>query len=485
MAFGMGQAYISDGRLITVEPDEMVTPDPRERRSMWSLILIVAALAAWCGGCAMTKRFKIDRIHQKAAARQERTPVIFIHGFVGAKLRNRTTNEMVWGKFVNAIKRGRTEQLSLPITSPIMRENRDDLVPYEIYDKVAGVDFYAAILDSLTEAGGYTMGDINDPRPGENCFVFYYDWRRDNVESAAGLGRAIGRIKNRLGDPELRFDIVAHSMGGLIAEYYLKYGTVDVLADPAASPTYAGARDINRMVLIGTPRRGTMTALEALHTGISRSLDPAALFTMPSIYQLLPNDSATHFVDPRGKPIDVDLFDAHTWVRYGWSIFNTGKGSNEARRAEVRFLQSALDRAVAFHHALDRGDGGISPVPMHIFGSDCVPTLDRAILHETRSGYALLFDDETAPGRSNRDLDRVLFVPGDGTVTAGSLLALDDPEHRTPAYLSSRSPASTYLFCETHGLLPSHRGFQDNLFHVLFHSPAPRPVSAARLSVGR
>jgi len=471
----------------------MVTPDLRSRLSIRSLIVIVAVLSTMSGGCAMSKRFKIDRIHQDAAARQERAPVIFIHGFIGAKLRHRNTNETVWGKFVNAIKHGRTEQLSLPITSPIMSENRDDLVPYDIYDKVAGVDFYAAILETLTEAGGYTMGDIDNPRPGENCFVFYYDWRRDNVESAADLGRAIGRIKNRLGAPDLRFDIIAHSMGGLIAEYYLKYGTRDVLADSGAIPTYAGARDINRMVLIGTPRRGTMTALEALHTGISRSLDPAALFTMPSVYQLLPNDSAVHFVDSQGRPIDVDLFDAGTWVRYGWSIFNTGKSSNEARHAaigeqymsdEARFLQNALDRAVAFHRALDRDDGQRSPVSMHIFGSDCVPTLDRVILHETRSGYTILFDDEAGPGRSNRDLESVLFVPGDGTVTAGSLLALDDPDRQTPARLSSRSSSSTYLFCETHGLLPTHRGFQDNLFHVLFHSPA-RPVSAAHLSTAQ
>jgi pimeloyl-ACP methyl ester carboxylesterase len=467
-------------------------PDVRRRRSSWSLIVIAAVLSTLCGGCAMTKRFKIDRIHQEAAARQTRAPVIFIHGFIGAKLRHRDTHETVWGRFVDAIKRGRTEELSLPIASPVMNENRDDLVPYDIYDKVAGVDFYAAILDTLTEAGGYTMGDINNPLPGDNCFVFYYDWRRDNVESALELGRSIRQIKNRLGEPDLRFDIVAHSMGGLIAEYYLRYGARDVLSDPGARPTYEGARDINRMVLIGTPRRGTMSALEALHTGISRSLDPQTLFTMPSIYQLLPNDAAVHFVDPRGRPIDVDLFDAGSWVRYGWSIFNRSKRSNEERRTvnggevmslETRFLQSALDRAQSFHRALERDDGEVSPVPTHIFGSDCVPTLDRVILHETRSGYAILFDDEAGPGRSSRDLERLLFVPGDGTVTAGSLLALDDPDLQDPLRFSSRPVTSTYLFCETHGLLPTHRGFQDNLFHVLFHSPS-RPVSAAHLSAG-
>jgi len=441
----------------------------------------------------MTKRFKIDRIHQEAASRQTRTPVIFIHGFIGARLRHRDTQETVWGRFVDAIKRGKTDDLSLPIDSPVLSENRDDLVAYDIYDKVAGVDFYASILEALTEAGGYTMGDINAPRPGDNCFVFYYDWRRDNVESAIELGWAIRRLKLRLGTPDLRFDIVAHSMGGLIAEYYLKYGATDVLDDPVATATYAGADDINRLVLIGTPRRGTMTALEALNTGISRSLDPAALFTMPSVYQLLPTDPGPHFVDPQGEPIDVDLFDAGTWVRYGWSIFNRSEKSSEVRRAadggdaghrETEFLQRALDRAQRFHRALEQEDGEAPRVPTHIFGSDCVPTLDRAILHETRAGYATLFDNEAGPGRSSRDLDRVMFVPGDGTVTAGSLLALDSEKLQSPLAFSNRPVTSTYLFCETHGLLPTHRGFQDNLFHVLFHSPS-QPVSTAVRSASR
>lgn len=459
----------------------MVMPDARRRRSIRALIAIVASLSAWCGGCAMNARFKLDRIHQEAAARPTRAPLIFIHGFIGAKLRHRDTHETVWGRFVDAIKRGRTEDLGLPIASSVMSENRDDLVPFDIYDKVAGVDFYANILDTLGEAGGYTMGDINDPRPGDNCFVFYYDWRRDNVESAVELGRAMHRLKSRLGRPQARFDVVAHSMGGLIAEYYLKYGARDVLDDPGARATYAGARDINRLVLIGTPRRGTMTALEALHLGISRSLDPATLFTMPSIYQLLPTDATSRFVAPDGTPIDVDLFDAGAWVRYGWSIFNGSGKSNEQRRGtdggeslarEASFLQRALDRAQRFHRALQRDDGAASPVPTHIFGSDCVPTLDRVILHQTRSGYTILFDNDVGPGRSNRDLEQVLFVPGDGTVTAGSLLAIDGED---PLQFSRGPVTSTYLFCETHGLLPTHRGFQDNLFHVLFHSP-PRPA---------
>src|SRR5207249_1312296 len=110
-----------------------------------------------------------------------------------------------------------------------LSEDRDDLVPYAICEAVMGVKFYGAILDALRDVGGYSLGDINNPHPGDSLFIYNYDWRRDNVESAIGLGRAIRKIKTRLKAPELRFDIVAHSMGGMLAECYLKYGTVDAL----------------------------------------------------------------------------------------------------------------------------------------------------------------------------------------------------------------------------------------------------------------
>ena len=67
------------------------------------------------------------------------------------------------------------------------------------------------------------------------CFQFGYDWRRDNVENARRLHQFILDKKKdiqrertkRLGresHKEIRFDIVAHSMGGLLARYYLRYG---------------------------------------------------------------------------------------------------------------------------------------------------------------------------------------------------------------------------------------------------------------------
>jgi pimeloyl-ACP methyl ester carboxylesterase len=478
----------------------MVTPRPgRLRRSGASwFLLLVPILALLSGGCFMTRKFDVEQIHQESATRQSRDPVIFIHGFIGSKLKNRHTHESVWGRFMNAIKRGKTDDLDLPIDRMPITENQDDLVPYAIYESVAGVKFYGAILDALSRVGGYHMGDINNPKPGDTCFVYYYDWRRDNVESAIGLGRAIRQIKARLHAPDMRFDLVAHSMGGLIADYYLKYGMEDVVSDGAAHQvTYAGAPNIGRLVLLGTPLQGTMGAFRILNTGFSRTMSPEVVFTMPSIYQLLPHDGHSHFVDPQGAPVDVDLYDAATWVRNGWSVFNPRHGggaghalngvngarpaaaSEEAVRASKRrFLQAALDRARAFQAALERNGLEGSPVPVHVFGSDCIPTLDRAILKPGPGGPVTLFDDEKISDRDARQIERLMLAPGDGTVTADSLLALNGSAAEETS--DHRPFASTFFFCETHGLLPANRGFQDNLFYVLFYSPSrPTPVAEA------
>ncbi len=481
----------------------MVTGFGRSSRFMVSLVL-VAFVAISLQGCAMFRKYDMAQIHGESAARPERNPVIFIHGFIGAKLRNRQTHESVWGKFSNAIWRDKTDDLSLPIDAVPITDNRDDLMAYSIYESVAGVKFYGSILDTLQHVGGYQMGDINNPKPGDTLFVYYYDWRRDNVEAAAGLARAIQQIKARLKQPELRFDIVAHSMGGLIAEYYLKYGSQDVLADGADHPvTYAGAPNLGRLVLVGTPLRGTMHAFSTLQTGISRTLSPEVLFTMPSMYQLLPTKAQGHFVDAQGQMLDVDLYDVRTWVRNGWSVFNPRLGPGRMRdafgvepsdstsgapRSErlVRFLQAALDRARAFHAALDREGEEGSPVPIHVFGSDCIPTLERAVLKDGPGGPMTLFNDETARDRDAGQLERMMLAPGDGTVTTDSLLDLDTrPDESVGlAAQAGKTFASTFFFCESHGFLSANKSFQDNLFYVLFYS-STSPGSLANRAIGR
>jgi pimeloyl-ACP methyl ester carboxylesterase len=435
----------------------------------------------------MFPRLDMAEIHQESATRPDRNPVILIHGFLGSKLQNSRTQETVWGGVMNAIRRGRTDDLSLPIDSTDLSQDRDDLVPYALVESVVGLKFYSTLLLALRDVGGYREGDIENPRPGDTLFIYNYDWRRDNVESAVGLGRAIERIKDRLHAPGMRFDIVAHSMGGLVAQYYLGYGTEDVVVHGGPYVvSWAGAPNIGRMILLGTPLRGTMSAFRILNTGFSRAMSPGTVFTMPALYQLLPSDGESHIIDPQGRPVGVDLYDADVWVRNRWSVFASRTDPGRPHEAPLkRFLQSALGRARLFHEALAADALGDSPVPVHLFGADCIPTLDRAILKPTPSGPVTLFDGEIASDRDARQLEKMMLAPGDGTVTTASLLASDAGGHGAADWgAGDRAITPTFFFCGTHGLLPADRGFQDNLFYVLFKSPE-RQAPTARASRGR
>jgi hypothetical protein len=129
--------------------------------------------------------------------------------------------------------------------------------------------------ETLGRAGAVDYGDAHF-----TCFQFDYDWRRDLAESARRLGAFIrqrrayvqAECERRYGpeDADVRFDIVAHSMGGLVARYFLRYGEADLPADGSEPETiWDGARYVDRVILIGTPNAGSLDALFELRRGAS------------------------------------------------------------------------------------------------------------------------------------------------------------------------------------------------------------------------
>ncbi len=82
------------------------------------------------------------------------------------------------------------------------------------------------------QSGGYTEESIDDPTDSlkDKFFVFPYDWRRDNVETARILVQKLEALKRKTGEKDIKFDIVAHSMGGLIARYAAMYGNKDLIS---------------------------------------------------------------------------------------------------------------------------------------------------------------------------------------------------------------------------------------------------------------
>lgn len=56
-------------------------------------------------------------------------------------------------------------------------------------------------------------------------------------------------------------------MGGMIIRYYVRYGTLDVLEDNEFPVSEYGADQIRRVILLGTPNLGSISALRTLIEG--------------------------------------------------------------------------------------------------------------------------------------------------------------------------------------------------------------------------
>jgi len=157
-------------------------------------------------------------------------------------------------------------------------------------------------------------------------YVFAYDWRQDNVATAKRLDALIEQVRRDYDDPTLKVNVIAHSMGGLVTRYYLRYGTVDALEGEGAFPiNMRGAAKIDTAVLLGTPNLGSVSSLQSMILGHRvglRRVEPEVLATMPSIYQLMPHPLTDWSVDPGGKDLDLDLYDVTTWKRLQWSVFD-------------------------------------------------------------------------------------------------------------------------------------------------------------------
>jgi pimeloyl-ACP methyl ester carboxylesterase len=137
------------------------------------------------------------------------------------------------------------------------------------------IDVYAGITAMVTETF--------DVVPGETYLEFPYDWRRDNRVAARRLQRLVEEKLHaqRRVNPDAKVILIGHSMGGLVARYYLE--------------CLGGRGDARMLITFGTPHRGSLNAVDFLVNGFVKKLGPLRLAdlsellrSLTSVYQLLP-----------------------------------------------------------------------------------------------------------------------------------------------------------------------------------------------------
>jgi pimeloyl-ACP methyl ester carboxylesterase len=423
--------------------------------------------------------------------RKGKNPIIIIPGIMGSKLKNRETNEIAWVKFSEA----KSDNLKLPI-SPDLAANRDNLEAFDIVDKVKvvkwlpGISVYADLIEYLEKKAGYQRGNWELPLSDgdrDTYYIFAYDWRRDNVESAHLLLQKIEKLKVKLNQPDLKFDVLAHSMGGLITRYAAMYGDADLNSKP--NPDWSGAKHFDKIFMLGTPNEGSMEALETLYNGYSINsfagkLYPEFLsrevgFTIPSLFQLLPHGVSARFYDEDLKPFKLDIYDVKTWKKYGWSLtsdpaFMDTLGKSKKIQAE-KYFEVVLLRAKHFHQALNVKTKVPAWLTFYLIGSDCKNTLDGAIVYfDTEKGkWETLMDSssfkkvrgEKVPEKLVR---QTIFTKGDGTVTKTSLFAETIAEINGQNLFTVETPSlNQKVVCEDHTTLSGNKTILQNLAELV------------------
>jgi len=267
---------------------------------------------------------------------------------------------------------------------------------------------------------------------------------------------------------EVRFDIVAHSMGGLITRYYLRYGTQD--PEDGADLTWDGARHVERAILVGTPNAGSAQTILDLVEGrsfapILPKYDATILGTMPAVYQLLPRGRHGALVADNKVFEKVDPLDPDEWEKRKWGLANPDAAKtlamllpdatqDERRAIALDHQRKCLERARAFHAALDRPATPPPGTQLMLFAGDAVDT--TSVIN-------------AATGKT------LYSAPGDGTVLRSSALMDERVGNAWMPRLSSpiQWTQTTFLFRDHLGITKDPH-FTDNLLYLLLEAPRAR-----------
>jgi hypothetical protein len=370
-------------------------------------------------------------------------PVIIIPGITGSYLyKNYDDNGEIWPNLDKLIFSKSDEflnDLALNIDGSVNPEK--PIYSNDIIRGVSslGVHVFDNLISELENNGGYIEN--------ESLFVFPYDWRKSTAENANLLNQKINDILsiNNYG----QIDIIAHSMGGLLAKKYI----VDF-----------GKDKIDKLIFLGAPQLGAPNAFKALMYGddmgygfnifnltnmsfLNSLLVKDISQNMPSVYELLPSEK---YIKLNGNYVTNSLTNTPIDLNYEQTEdFMIEKGRNMLMFPFAKNLHNSID-------SLD-----LSDLDTHNFIGCGTPTMGGFTVFKKllwNSSFFNFYDDFN-----------ITYVNGDETVPVDSA---NKTIGANPYYVKNI----------THGSLPSAEGVKENILAILKGLPlvnSPNIVSSA------
>ncbi|MDJ0848526.1 MAG: hypothetical protein QNK04_09130 [Myxococcota bacterium] len=426
----------------------------------------------------------------------QRNPLIVIPGIMGSQLFDPRTRRPVWGDFRDRVMQPKTEGeagiIGLPMKMGTPLDRLQSVAEASgslsrVRGSIGGVHVelrvYGGSLSALgvgSYRGTYGAGSRDQLEWGQEAraasFEFAYDWRRSLDETAGRLlefmrlASRFVRAQRGTGGP-VKFDVVAHSMGGLVLQYFLRYGGQRLPLD-GSLPTldWSGAAFVDAAVLAGPPNGGSVRVLDRLISGLQGNpvhpaYDATITGTMPSLYQLIPRTRHRPF-SPQVEGLEPDCLDAAFWRHMRWGLADPSRAAplatllpgvaSAAERSDIAHdhLEKCLRNARALHRALEAPAERPASLPIHLVVGDA---------HDTPM---------VATGSPGERIRVVRKGPGDGVVLRSSAL-LDERADKNwePRLRSSLDWDRVTFIRSSHLRLTEDPVFIDNALFFLLEDP--------------
>lgn len=202
----------------------------------------------------------------------------------------------------SVLKRGNNVIWPGSVTSVLLPYNRmadlmrPELVATDVWRQLGPFHVYDSILTDL-DSWGFKEGDALYPFP--------YDWRKSNLDAAQQLADLVDKVVAQH-NGNVVITLLAHSMGGLVARFYLESLNFD------KRPGFAR---VTNLFTMGTPHRGAPLALTAslgmekrLFLSASQVLQLAGDSRFPAVYELLPPLGEPFLWDAKDKFDPQDIY---------------------------------------------------------------------------------------------------------------------------------------------------------------------------------